>query len=50
MSSAKRSYDTFFSVVGNDYGWMKPDVIAIIKQGKAEVIRYLFNQGREARR
>lgn len=29
----------------NDDGWMKPEVVAIIKQGKAEVIRYLVNNG-----
>ena len=33
----------------NDDGWMKPEVIAIISAGKAEVIRYLVNRGREAR-
>lgn len=34
----------------NDDGWMKPEVIAIIKAGKADVIRYLVNRSREARR
>jgi hypothetical protein len=34
----------------NDDGWMKPEVIAIIKEGRAEVIRYLVNLDQEARR
>jgi hypothetical protein len=31
----------------NDDEWMKPEVIAIIKAGRAEVIRYLVKGGRK---
>jgi len=34
----------------NDDGWMKPEVVAILKSGKAEVIAFLANRDRRGRR